>query len=173
MNVNDEIELIPKVFDSFLAVSLPYMLGWCQRSLPKNRDLAGRSRLEREMSEYPETMDHMLAAWNERSIENVRSHLERALSGDVRFVDPANEITGLDAFEKMVCEFRRKFPVAVCSRSSEVDAHHNLYRYHWAIHSENKLLLPGFDVVETDASGKVAMVLGFFGQLAPAKPIEA
>jgi hypothetical protein len=70
------------------------------------------------------------------------------LSSDVRFVDPQHEIAGMDA-------------------------HHNLYRYHWAIHSENKLLLPGFDVLETVASGKVAMVLGFFGQLAPAKPIEA
>jgi hypothetical protein len=36
MNVNDEIVLIPKEFDAFVAVSLPYMLGWCQGLLTKN-----------------------------------------------------------------------------------------------------------------------------------------
>ena len=49
------------------------------------------------MSDYPETMDHMLAAWNEPEFQNVRSHLERAMTDNIRFVDPANDIVGLDA----------------------------------------------------------------------------
>jgi hypothetical protein len=39
MNVNDEIVLIPKEFDAFVAASLPCMLRYCQRLLTKNRSL--------------------------------------------------------------------------------------------------------------------------------------
>lgn len=119
------------------------------------------------MSDYPEALDCMLAAWNERVPANVRGHLERALAPGVRFVDPTNEITGIDAFEAMVHEFRRTLPDAVCSRASAVDTHHRLYRYNWEIHRAGELLLQGFDVVETEPSGKVAQVLGFFGPLHP------
>ena len=119
------------------------------------------------MSDYPKALDHMLAAWNERKTDNVRAHLERALAPRVRFVDPSNDIVGIDAFETMVREFRDRFPDAVCSRASAVDSHHRLYRYNWEIHRGGELLLPGFDVVETEASGQVAQVLGFFGPLLP------
>jgi len=117
------------------------------------------------MSNYPKTLDHMLAAWNELDPAKVRGHLARALSPKVRFIDPTHDITGLDAFEKMVHEFRENLPDAVCSRSSGVDAHHRLVRYDWAIHRGGELMLPGFDVVETDEAGLVTQVLGFFGPL--------
>ena len=119
------------------------------------------------MSDYPETLDHMLAAWNERKAEKVRSHLERALAPNVRFVDPTNDLTGIDAFEKMVHEFRERLPGAVCSRAGTVDSHHELHRYHWEIHQDGERLVQGFDVTETDATGKVTQVLGFFGLLLP------
>ena len=117
------------------------------------------------MSDYPETLDHMLAAWNEPESDRVRAHLERALSPRVRFVDPTHDIAGIDAFETMVREFRARLPDAVCSRASVVDSHHLLYRYHWEIHRGDELLVQGFDVVETEPSGHVAQVLGFFGPL--------
>ena len=119
------------------------------------------------MSGTPDSFDHMLAAWNEREPSKVRGHLEQALTPDVHFVDPSNDISGIDAFEAMVHEFHEKFPGAVCSRASGIDSHHRLYRYNWEIHQGAALLLPGFDVVETDASGRVARVLGFFGPLPP------
>jgi hypothetical protein len=120
------------------------------------------------MSDYPKTLDHMLAAWNERDEAKVRGHLERALSPGVRFIDPTHDITGIDAFEEMVHAFHESLPDAVCSRASGVDAHHRLHRYEWAIHRGEALVLPGFDVVETDGAGLVTQVLGFFGPL-PAK----
>ena len=119
------------------------------------------------MNDHPQTLDHMLAAWNELEPAKVRGHLERALAPSVRFVDPTHDLTGIDAFEVMVHEFRKNLPDAVCSRASAIDAHHRLYRYHWAIHRGDELVLPGFDVAETDASDRVTQVLGFFGPLAP------
>jgi hypothetical protein len=48
---------------------------------------------------HPESLDHMLAAWNELDPSKVRSHLERALSPGVEFIDPSIETHGIDEFE--------------------------------------------------------------------------
>jgi hypothetical protein len=117
------------------------------------------------MSNIPSSFDHMLAAWNERDCEKIRGHLERALAPEIHFVDPSIETRGIDEFEDNVREFRGRLPDAVCSRASGVDTHHGLYRYAWEIHRGGELLLPGFDVVETDEAGRVLRVLGFFGPL--------
>ncbi len=117
------------------------------------------------MSDYPPSFDHMLAAWNEAEEAKVRGHLERALAPDVRFVDPSIDVTGIEGFEANVHEVHARLPGAVYSRTSGVDSHHGLHRYSWAIHRDGELVLPGFDVVETDAEGRVARVLGFFGPL--------
>ena len=115
------------------------------------------------MSDYPEAFDHMLAAWNEPNRMLVRGHLERALAPGVRFVDPSIDITGIDGFEANVHEVHARLPGAVYSRTSGVDSQHEFHRYHWAIHQHGELLLPGFDVVETDGSNLVVCVIGFFG----------
>ena len=115
------------------------------------------------MSDLPISFDHMLAAWNEPDPEKVRGHLELALAPEVLFVDPSIVTRGLDEFEANVHEVHGRLPGAVYSRSSGVDGHHDLYRYHWAIHRDGELVLPGFDVAEVDAEGRVLRVLGFFG----------
>ncbi|MEM7411443.1 MAG: nuclear transport factor 2 family protein [Myxococcota bacterium] len=115
------------------------------------------------MPELPPAFDHMLAAWNERDLEKVRSHLERALSPEIHFVDPSIETRGIDAFEANVRDFRTRLPDAVCSRASGFDSHHGLFRYHWEIHRGSELVLPGFDVAEVDSDARVLRVWGFFG----------
>jgi len=117
------------------------------------------------MPTYPKSFDHMLAAWNEPDPSKVREHLEKALAPDVRFVDPSIDIRGIDAFEANVHTVKEALPGAVYSRTSGVDSQHGFHRYHWAIHQDGKLLTPGFDVVETDASDLVACVIGFFGTI--------
>lgn len=119
------------------------------------------------MADLSHVFDQMLATWNETDPSRVRGRIEEALAPEVRFVDPLYDIQGLDAFESMVHEFRKKYPDAICSRSSGVDSHHQLHRYHWEIHRSGELFIPGFDVVETDGSNRVASVLGFFGPIPP------
>lgn len=121
--------------------------------------------LEGNVSDYPESFDHMLAAWNESDRDKIRALLEKALNPEVHFVDPSIDVTGIDGFEANVHEVHSRIPGAVYSRASGIDSHHGLYRYAWAIHQDGKLLLPGFDVAETDEQGRVKRVLGFFGDL--------
>ncbi len=112
---------------------------------------------------YPESLDHMLAAWNESDPQQVRGHLEKALAPDVLFVDPSVVTRGVDEFEANVHEVQARIPGAEYKRASGVDGHHQLYRYHWEIWRDGKLLMPGFDVAEVDDEGRVLKVLGFFG----------
>ncbi len=119
------------------------------------------------MDDYPRSFDHMLAAWNEHDMGKVRSHLDQALSPDVRFIDPSIETHGIDEFEKHVRGFRSRLPDARCVRASGVDSHHHLHRYAWEIYRGDELILSGFDVVEVDEAGLVLRVEGFFGPLPP------
>ena len=122
------------------------------------------------MADHPDSFDHMLAAWNERDPARVRGHLERALSPQIRFVDPSIDVTGIDGFEANVHEVHERLPGASYSRTSGVDAQHGFHRYHWAIHQDGKLVLPGFDVAQTDEDGRVVLVIGFFGPIPELDP---
>jgi hypothetical protein len=117
------------------------------------------------MSSHPETLDHMLAAWNESDPVKIRSLLERALDPAIRFVDPSIDVTGIDGFEANVHEVQARIPGAVYSRTSGVDSHNRFYRYTWAIHRDGALLIPGFDVTEITEDERVRCVMGFFGPL--------
>lgn len=117
------------------------------------------------MTHHPEALDHMLMAWNERNPDNVRSHLDSALSSDVEFIDPSIETHGIDEFEANVHDVHRQLPGATYERTSGVDSHHRLHRYTWRISGDTEILMNGFDVTEVDDDGKVLRVLGFFGPL--------
>lgn len=117
------------------------------------------------MARHPESLDHMLAAWNEPDPKRVRAHLEKALSPEVVFIDPSIVTRGIDEFEANVHEVHGRLPGADYRRSSGVDRHHDVARYSWEILRDGELLLPGFDVTELDEEGRVVRVLGFFGPL--------
>ena len=114
---------------------------------------------------HPESLDHMLAAWNEADPASVRGHLDRALAPDVEFVDPSIVTNGIDEFEANVHAVHDRVPGAEYVRTSGVDSHHDLYRYSWEIRARGRVLLQGFDVTEVDGGGRVKRVLGFFGPL--------
>jgi hypothetical protein len=117
------------------------------------------------MPAYPASFDAMLAAWNERDMSAIRSHLNQAMAHDVEFIDPTIETHGIDEFETNVRDFRAKYAEGQCIRTSGVDTHHQWHRYGWEIRVGTRVIVTGFDVVETDTHGKVKRVLGFFGPL--------
>ncbi len=113
----------------------------------------------------PESMSHMLAAWNERDPAKVRGHLEKALAPEVVFIDPSIEAHGIDEFEANVLQVQARIPGASYELTSGVDSHHRLHRYAWQISRDGEVIIPGFDVTEVDEDGRVLRVLGFFGPL--------
>ncbi|MGQ0543382.1 MAG: nuclear transport factor 2 family protein [Blastocatellia bacterium] len=109
----------------------------------------------------------MLAAWNERNLNQIRGHVDNAIAENVVFADPTNFIHGRDAFEEMIKEFRRKYPDSVVRRTSGIDSHNNRYRYSWDIYVGVKEIVKGFDVAQLDENGLVERIDGFFGDLPP------
>lgn len=107
----------------------------------------------------------MLSVWNTTDAEEKASLVQTALEHNVHFVDPNHNIIGRSAFLKMVDEVQTKAPGAIYSRASKLDVQNNFYRYHWSVHLNGKLIMPGFDVTEVNDTGKIVKVIGFFGAL--------
>lgn len=117
------------------------------------------------MADYLENLKKMMTVWNTDDAAEQRALVESAMEHNVHFADPNHNIVGRDAFLNMVELVQSKIPGAVYSRASEVDMQNNFCRYHWAIHMDGKLVMPGFDVTEVNDCGKIVKVIGFFQRL--------
>ncbi len=113
----------------------------------------------------PEAMRHYLRMWNEPDPDRIRAHLDKAVTDDCLWVDPLHSHRGRDALEQNVRGFRSDYPGAVLGLASNVDGHHDRYRYEWAIHVDGEPLIAGFDVVTFAENGLIERVDGFFGAL--------
>ena len=112
-----------------------------------------------------ENLNKMLAVWNTTDPDEQVALVEAALEHNVHLADPNHNIIGRQAFLDMVAQVQAQIPGAIYSRASELDVQNNFYRYHWAIHLNDELIMPGFDVTEVNDAGKIVKVLGFFGLL--------
>ena len=119
------------------------------------------------MKQIPEAFSNMLAAWNERDLTQIRTHIDKSIAENIVFADPANFIHGKDAFEVMIKSFRQKYPESVCARTSGIDWHNNRYLYRWEITVGETLIVAGFDVAQVNENGLVERIDGFFGDLPP------
>jgi len=117
------------------------------------------------METYLQNLDKMLAAWNATEDAEIRRLTDEAMEHNVHFVDPNHNIIGKAAFIAMVHAVHKTIPDAVYTRASRVDVQNNHCRYHWAIHKDGQLIMPGFDVTEVNDAGKIVKVIGFFGPL--------
>jgi hypothetical protein len=123
------------------------------------------ARMYEPPADLPVAMQHYLRMWNEPHLDQIRAHLDRAVTDDCRWVDPLNDHTGRDALEANVRGFRTTYPSAELGLGSNVDGHHDRHRYEWVIVVDGDLLLRGFDVMTLDGSGLIERVDGFFGTL--------
>jgi nuclear transport factor 2 (NTF2) superfamily protein len=116
----------------------------------------------------PDAFTHLLAAWNEREPGRIREHLDKALSADILFADPANLTVGIDEFERMLRAFRAQGAGLRIERASGFNAHHNRYRYTWRAMLGDAEMGHGMDIAELDEDGLVVRIDAFFGPVADA-----
>lgn len=107
--------------------------------------------------------------WNERDLELVRSHLDRAVSEDVEFCDPLEHHVGRDALERNVRTFRSRYREARFEVVSDVDSHHNRVRYRWDFSIRGRIFVEGLDIATVSDAGLIERVDGFFGPLDEAR----
>lgn len=111
----------------------------------------------------PASFTEYLAAWNERDPDAIRAHLERSVTSDVIFVDPVNQVTGIDAVERLIRDARAMSPDANYQLASGVDGHNRRYRYRWEVRFDETTVVPGMDVTTVDSTGRIERIDGFFG----------
>lgn len=123
------------------------------------------------LASAPDVLHRYMAMWNERDVDQVRTHLDACVSESCLWVDPQHQHTGRDALEANVRAFRGAFPDAYLGLASNVDGHNDRYRYEWLITTgegaDTALLIRGFDVATLDSDGLIERVDGFFGRLDP------
>lgn len=111
-----------------------------------------------------------MAAWNEPDGERRAALLASVCAADVRYTDPESDVTGLDALSGVIASFRASYPGHVLRLASPVDAHHDLLRFAWLVERPDGTTLgTGLDACRRATDGRLALIAGFFGELADAR----
>lgn len=114
-------------------------------------------------------------AWNTPDAARRRELLDKGLTDDCSYTDPAYEVRGR---EELVEHIGRSLKgeaydgLGVGARipfSSGVDEHHGMFRFTWVLiePKEQQVLLEGMDFVELADDGRIRRIIGFFGAFPP------
>lgn len=118
----------------------------------------------------PDALVAYWTAWNEQDPELVRQHLDGAVEQGVAWNDPRDSFTGIDQLESAVRRLHESKPHYRFVIASEIDHHHDRYRYRWDMVRGDRVLMEGVDIVTIPSpSGLIARVDGFFGSPTPVK----
>ncbi|CAN5565325.1 hypothetical protein BH24ACT5_BH24ACT5_24450 [soil metagenome] len=116
----------------------------------------------------PASLVSYWSAWNKQSLDDVRTHLESAVTDNVEWNDPRDSFVGIDELEQAVRRLRTSKPDYAFAIASEIDHHHERLRYRWDMFRGDRTLMEGLDIVTLDpSSGRIARVDGFFGHPTP------
>ena len=110
--------------------------------------------------------DRYLACWNATATDARRALIDEHWSDDAGYVDPLVQVTGRAALAETIAAVREQFPGFVFTPVGPVDAHHDVARFGWGLGPEDaEPLVVGFDVVRTDADGRIRSVIGFLDRV--------
>jgi len=84
------------------------------------------------------------------------------------YCDPIGRAEGRDALSDHIGASQTLFPGHRIEASSEVDEHDGHFRFAWImLDSNDAVVLEGVDYGVLDNAGRIALIVGFFGPLAP------
>jgi len=107
-----------------------------------------------------------IAMWNASDPQERHTLVAELCAEDVRYTDPLVDVTGRDALAATIGAVQDQFPGFSFTLLGAVDAHHDQARFGWELGPAGiPAPVAGFDVVTTDADGKVTRVLGFLDRL--------
>lgn len=107
-------------------------------------------------------------AWNSPTEDGVDELLASAVTDDVLWHDPRDAFTGRAALRAAIRALRAERPDHRFLIASEVDHHHDRYRYRWDMVRRDRVLMEGLDIAEIEpGSGLIRRIDGFFGAPTP------
>jgi SnoaL-like domain len=117
----------------------------------------------------PTVVDTYMATWNETDAVKRRELVEASLGADLWYRDPLLEADGLDAYDAMIAGVQAQFPGLVMRRTSPLDGHRDLVRFHWAFGEPGAdPVFAGIDIAKYDGDGKLHRIIGFVPETVPA-----
>lgn len=123
-----------------------------------------------EVVDATAVVDAYLDAWNETDAAKRATKIERAWIQDASYADPLLEGNGRPGIDRMIAGVQQQYPGNLFRRTSGVDQHHDQVRFGWELFApDGSVVVAGIDVATIAADGKLARVVGFFGDL-PQKP---
>jgi hypothetical protein len=110
-------------------------------------------------------IDRYVAAWNEADSARRAALIDSALGADLCYRDPMFEADGRDAFDGVLAAVQQQLPGHVVTRTSDVDAHHDVVRFNWALGLPcEPPTFTGLDVAKLDSDGRLHRIVGFAGE---------
>jgi hypothetical protein len=115
-------------------------------------------------------VDDYLAAWNERDEQRRAELIRRAWVPDGQLIDPPFDGEGHDGISQMAAVMHEHYDGHRFERTSSVDMHHSHLRFAWQlVGPDGTVAVTGTDVADLADDGRLARVVGFFGDLDQAR----
>lgn len=113
-------------------------------------------------------------AWNETTLEGCKKKLDQACAPNVAYRDPVHTCSGTTELATRILRSRDNAPDYRVEVSTTVDGYDRTFRYGWLfVFGGGVHRLPGIDVVEVDAEGRIQTLVSFFGPVVPRAEGEA
>jgi hypothetical protein len=113
-------------------------------------------------------VDTHLAAYAEPDPPTRTLLIERVWSEGGVLIDPPFEGRGRAEISALTDTVLEHYPDHTFARTTAVDEHHGFARYGWALVApDGTPAVTGTDFVQLDETGRIARILGFFGDPAP------
>ena len=118
------------------------------------------------MTATRQLVERYLQGWNETDPLRRRALIEDVYAEHAAYVDPMVEARGREAIDATIAAVQGMFPGHVFTLAGEVDAHHDIARFHWhlAKPGADEPLVIGFDIAVLDA-GRIRQVHGFLDKV--------
>lgn len=121
------------------------------------------------MADLTATIDAHLAAYCDPEPARRTDTVARAWAADGQLIDPPFEGEGRAGIAAMTDGVLSHYPEHTFRRVTAVDEHHGYARYGWElVGPDGTPAVAGTDFVQIDDGGRLARIVGFFGDLAPA-----
>jgi SnoaL-like protein len=118
------------------------------------------------MTNFDDMAHRYIDTWNETDPSARRAAVDQLYTEDARYVDPMAAAEGREAIASMIGAVQDQFPGFRFRLAGPVDGHHNQARFGWELGpTGTPAPIVGFDVVATDASGRIQTVLGFLDKV--------
>ena len=118
------------------------------------------------MTELTTIVDDYLTAYGETDPDRRAGLIARAFSEDAELIDPPLTAQGHAGIGDQAQALQSQFPGHRFRRASDVDEHHGHLRYTWELVAPDRsVALTGTDVGQLAPDGRLARVVGFFGEL--------